>query len=63
MRCRSCNVVLNEFEMTRRYKREDPNDLDYVELCNNCFDTIKDDVNVVERKDLKDESLEDESDL
>ncbi len=60
MRCRACNVILTEQEMTRRYKREDPKVLDYVDLCNTDFEYIKDQVQVVESKEFKDESYEDD---
>lgn len=59
MRCLACNCILDDFESTRRYKRDD-NSLDYVQLCNTDFEWIKDQVRVVERRDLKDESYEDE---
>ena len=55
MRCRACNVVLTDFEATRKYKTGD-----YVELCNSDFNWIKADVEVIERKDLKDESYEED---
>ena len=61
MRCRACNIILDDFEATRRYKREDGSK-DYVELCNKDFVYIKDVVHVIERKDLKDQSLEDDDD-
>jgi hypothetical protein len=52
-------VVLTEFEMTRRYRRPG-NELDFVDLCNSCFEWIRDSVDVIERKDLKDQLDDDE---
>lgn len=48
MRCLSCDVVLSDFEATRKY--EDTQH--YVELCNKCFSTISDEISVTERSDL-----------
>lgn len=59
MRCLACNCILDDFEATRRYKRNDDS-RDYVQLCNTDFEYIKDVVHVIERKDLKDQSLEDD---
>lgn len=48
MRCLSCNVVLTDFEATRKYKSSG----DYLDLCENCFKPIADKVLVIERLDL-----------
>lgn len=40
MRCRSCDVNLNDFESTRKSAITG----DYYDLCSNCFDSIKDQV-------------------
>ena len=34
MRCRACNVILTDYEATRKYA-DAPNV--YIDLCNNCF--------------------------
>lgn len=59
-RCLACNCLLDDFEATRRYKRDDGT-LDYVQLCNTDFEYIKDVVNVIERRDLKDQSYEEDT--
>ncbi len=47
-RCRACDKVMTEFEMTRKYAGTQK----YVDLCNDCFDPIKREVPVEERQDL-----------
>ena len=49
MRCLSCQVVLSDFESTRKYTDSGK----YVDLCNKCFGTISREVNVTERADLR----------
>lgn len=48
MRCVSCNCVLTDFEATRKSTITG----DYIDMCNRCFSTIAEDVNVIERDDL-----------
>ncbi len=48
MRCRACNVNLNDKESTRKYLHID----DYIELCDHCYSTIADDVLSTENEDL-----------
>lgn len=48
MHCKACDKLLNDFESTRRNKYS----YEFVDLCNRCFDAIKDTVPVIERKDL-----------
>ena len=40
MKCISCDVILSDREATRKYldKKE------YIELCDHCFDTIREDL-------------------
>lgn len=57
MRCISCNCVLTDFEATRR----GVNTGDYIDLCNKCFATIADDIEVFEREDLKDDADENDT--
>lgn len=47
MRCIACNEELNDYEATRK-------DLhgDYIDMCNHCYSTIKDDLLSVDREDL-----------
>jgi hypothetical protein len=54
MRCVCCNERLSDFEATRKssYSGE------YLDMCNVCFNTIKDVVDVEERSDLRHESDE-----
>ena len=48
MRCLSCNIVLSDFEVTRKSKKTQQ----YLDLCNKCFDPIKSQIEVTERYDL-----------
>lgn len=48
MRCLSCNVELTDFEATRKSATTN----EYIDLCNSCFRTVKDDIIVLERYDL-----------
>lgn len=43
MRCKACNVNLNDLESTRRYA----NSGDFVDLCNRCHKWLPEDVNTV----------------
>jgi len=52
MRCYCCNKALSDFESTRRSALTG----EFLDMCNDCFYTIKDDVDVVERNDLRHES-------
>lgn len=47
MRCLACNVELSDYEATRK-------DLhgDYIDMCNYCYGTIKDDILSTDREDL-----------
>ena len=47
-RCRSCDEVLTDFEACRKSVDTD----EYIDLCNQCFNSINDDVVSVERRDL-----------
>jgi hypothetical protein len=48
MRCKACNVILSDFEVTR--KSADTNE--YMDLCNVCFAPISNECYVLERFDL-----------
>jgi hypothetical protein len=50
MRCLACNAELTLFESTRKCV----NTGDYPDLCNRCWSTIADDVECLERDDLRD---------
>jgi hypothetical protein len=52
MRCISCDAVLNEFESTRRAVSSN----DFLDMCSRCFSDIDEDVEVIDRLDLKHES-------
>ncbi len=56
MRCLSCDVILSDFEATRKYSKSG----EFVDLCNKCFSTIEDDVEVVENYDLLEQEEVDE---
>lgn len=50
MRCLSCNIVLNDFESTRRYA----NTGEFVDMCKRCFNSSDTEgVDVLDREDLK----------
>jgi hypothetical protein len=48
MRCKACNVLLTDYETTRKSLVTN----EYFDLCNNCFKTIKDDLLYKDRIDL-----------
>jgi hypothetical protein len=59
MRCYCCNAVLSDFEATRKSVQSG----DYIDMCNSCFNHVKEDMDVVERQDLQhvsDEEIEDD---
>lgn len=49
MRCLACNVELTDFEATRKSTVTK----EYLDLCNECFKSIKDDITAEEREDLR----------
>lgn len=60
MRCYCCDKILSDFESTRK----SVNTGDYLDMCNKCYATIKDELHAEERYDLFDgdeTELEDES--
>lgn len=59
MRCYCCNAVLSDFEATRKSVQSG----DFVDMCNNCFSHVKEDIDVIERQDLHhadDEEIDDD---
>ena len=56
MRCRCCDVVLSDFEATRKSAKTG----EYIDLCNYCFHNVEQDVESVVREDLRDEESFDE---
>lgn len=57
MRCKACNKVLNNFELTRKCRESD----EFVDLCNDCYTYVSDDLQVVENYELMD--LQDSVDI
>lgn len=57
-RCRACDKVLNDFEMTRKYPSGE-----YLDLCNHCYSFIKDEIDVIERADLREYEDWDEDEI
>lgn len=57
MRCKACDKVLTEYEMTRRSKSSN----EFIDLCNHCYKYIQTDVQVVDKPELL--SLNDVIDL
>lgn len=54
-RCKACDCVLSDFEMTRKIKSDITGKKEYVELCNTCFSSTDTDEFVYERDDLLEE--------
>ena len=52
MRCASCDCILSDFEATRKGAFSGQ----YIEMCNECFATINDQVYSIERSDLEHDS-------
>lgn len=52
MRCVCCNSLLSDFEATRRSASTG----DFLDMCNECYHTVRDDIDVYERYDLRHES-------
>lgn len=48
MRCYCCNERLTEYEATRRNAMTG----EFIDMCNTCYATIKDDLLTIEREDL-----------
>lgn len=48
MRCCCCNVVLNDFESTRKSAATG----DYLDMCNKCYGFVEKDIPTVGRTDL-----------
>ena len=57
MRCKACNKALNEFESTRKSRESG----EYIDLCNDCYTYVKDELQVVENFDFMD--LQDSIDI
>lgn len=51
MRCLSCNVILTDFEATRKSAHS----LEYIDMCSRCFHTINEDIPTIDRTDLEQE--------
>jgi len=51
MKCCCCDKILNNFESTRKSKTTG----DYLDMCNRCYSTIKDDVKTVDREDVSED--------
>lgn len=54
MRCISCNVVLSDFEATRKHSETN----EYIDMCNHCFGEVPIAIPVTERDDLMDNTDE-----
>ena len=62
MRCYCCDKALSDFESTRKSVATG----DYLDMCNKCYSTIKEDLHAEERYDLFDgdeDELEDNNNL
>jgi hypothetical protein len=56
MRCKACNAELNSFESTRKSSQTG----EFIDLCNTCYSSVRNDVQAIERFDLM--NVEDELD-
>lgn len=54
MRCLACNIILSDKEATRKYASTGQ----FVDLCDHCFDTVEDEIAVIEGNDSGAESEE-----
>ena len=50
MRCKACDKMLSDYESTRRSIDSD----EFIDLCNACYSSIRNDIQVSERFDLLD---------
>ena len=57
MRCLSCNDVLSDREATRRIKSTG----EFLDFCDTCYSSIKEEVPTVERVDLEASFIDEES--
>ena len=48
MRCKACNKLLSEFESVRKSKDTG----EFVDLCNDCYTHVRDDLQVIENYSL-----------
>lgn len=56
MRCYSCNCALNDFESTRKSALTG----EFIDLCNECYKDVEQEIPCVERDDLNPFDLEEE---
>lgn len=57
MRCIACNANLSDKESTRKYASTGH----FIDLCDHCFDTVEDDIAVIEGHSGNDEYESEES--
>ena len=57
MRCKACDKALSEFEAVRKSKDTG----EFVDLCNECYGYVRDDVQVIENYSLL--NLQDDVDI
>lgn len=53
MKCLACDVVLNDKEATRK----SPHSGMFYDLCDDCFSTIEDQVDSIQRSEVSDEQF------
>jgi hypothetical protein len=59
MRCVCCDVILTDFEATRKFKESNT----YADMCTTCVKTLPDDIEFIVRGDLVGEQSPEEFDL
>ena len=52
MRCLACNKALTDFESTRKSAQSG----DYLDMCNGCYFYTDNEINTIDREDLRSES-------
>jgi len=56
MRCTCCNVVLNDFESTRKNRATG----EYLDMCNKCTSFVDDAIETIDRSDLSESEVPDD---
>jgi hypothetical protein len=57
MRCKACDVLLTDYEATRKSAES----MEFIDLCNRCYSYIVDEVDTIDREDLRDIADEEET--
>lgn len=58
MRCQACDILLSDYESTRKNITTG----EYIDLCNKCYSYVKDTIVTIDRPDLE-ESIDNEEEI